>query len=724
MSLPTPPSALEGHCSVVYNNTLYVYTPKAFMSLPLELHGNWSSLPMGESVTGAECVKGGINGDNTQAALYVVGGTASSSDYPGLQRYLFEQRQWETIKPVTTVTQSRLHHGVAYLNASSSILVYAGSQNGDAGASTETFTISTVPPYAVQAYNSQGAPPAVSPSLLPWDDKTAVYVGGNPSNTEVFLFTPYGGWQPSGVSLAKGIPSNAGLAMILGADGSKVLETFNMSVSPNTVTSIALVDSGGAPAPPGQEVGVDTGSSSSSTRKRKRAGVANFPAYNGTFAPTTTRSDFSVAQSDNGMVVISGGSDTDPLCIFDQTQNSWVNVNQLFNGKEETQQPLIGITSSPTSTSATATATATSSSTSQSSSAAPTAVAAPPSGSSRSATGTIVGATLGALCGVAVLLIIMLLVLRRLRQKKEAAAGKGSSRGYPGDDKDRLSFQDQGIEPLTQSAFPMGMAPAPSVDSLAIMSGKVGNEKASPVVKNNPYGRPLVEQNKSPLSPIASSRGDGVRSAASGMERNLTARPPDLNLPRGGDRRTDEGWSKYFQDNSATNLAAGMQSARSTISSQASQETRSDYRSSVWPQTMENSTLDLDLEEPRPLGRVNTGSPSTEHLPDHQGQSAKISSADSASLASEEERDRYSEVPANVANGENPWWTVRPPSSNYTASYYQPSSRRETTYSQANEGRSTDRRGSSAVFHDQFPPPPANSNINTDMSWLNLNADR
>lgn len=721
MSLPTPPSALDGHCSVVYNNTLYVYTPKAFMSLPLQLHGNWSSLPMGESVTGAECVKGGINGDNSQAALYVVGGTASSSAYPGLQRYWFEQRQWETITPVSQVTKGRLNHGVAYLNASSSILVYAGSQNGDPGASTETFTVSTVPPYAVQSFNSQGAPPAVSPSLLPWDDKTAVYVGGNPSNTEVFLFSPYGGWKTSGVSLAKGVPSNAGLAMVLGADGSKVLETFNMSVSPNTVTSIALIDSGGAPAPPGQEVGVDTGSSS---RKRKRAGVNNFPAYNGTFAPTTTRSDFSVAQSDNGMVVISGGSDTDPICIFDQTKNSWVNAKELFNGNDETQRPLLVTPTTTTSTSATATAAATSSSTSQSPSASPTAVAAPPSGSSRSATGTIVGATLGALCGVAMLLIIMLLVLRRLRKKKEAPAGKGSAREHPADDKDRLSFQDQGIEPLTQSAFPMGMAPAQSVDSLAIMAGKVGNEKGSPTVRNSPYGRPLVEQNQSPLSPIASSRGDGVRSAASGTERNLTARPPDLNLPRGGDRRTDEGWSKYFQDNSATNLAAGMQSARSTISSQASQET---YRSSVWPQTMENSTLDLDLEEPRPLGRVNTGSPSTEHLPDHQGQSAKISSADSASLVSEDEqRDRYSsEVQAHVANGENPWWTVRPPSSNYTASYYGPSSRRETTYtqhSQANEGRS-DRRGSSAVFHDQFPPPP-NSNINTDMSWLNLNADR
>ncbi|KAL1966521.1 hypothetical protein VTN77DRAFT_4443 [Rasamsonia byssochlamydoides] len=709
MSLPTPPSPLQGHCSVVYNNTLYVYTPNAFMSLPLELHGNWSTLSMGESVSGAACVKGGVNGDNTQTALYVVGGTSNSSTYPGLQRYSFEQNQWETITPVTKVTQDRLYHSVAYLNASSSILVYAGSQDGSTGASTETFTISTVPPYAVQAYNSQGAPPAVSPSLLPWDDNSAVYVGGNPSNTEVFLFNTSGGWQTSGVSLAEGIPSDAGLAMVLGTDGSKILETFNLSVSPNTVTSIALLDANGVPAPPGQEVGVASGS----TRKRKRATVANFPTYNGTFAPTTTRSDFSLAQSDNGLVVISGGSDTDPLCIFDQSQNSWVDVVKLFNGKDATQQPLASATSSTTSSptsSSTSTTVATLSST-PTSSASPTAT--PSSGSSHNATGTIIGATLGALCGVAVLLIIILIILRRLHKKKQMSGNSGS-RGYSTDAKDRLSFQDQGIEPLTKSAFPMATGPVLSVNSLGIMSGKIGSEKTSPGISTPGYGRPL---DKSLLSPIASSRGDGVRSAASGM----TALSPSSS-----DRRTDEGWSKYFQDNSATNLAVGVQSARTTMMSEMSQDTRSDYRSSIWPDASETSRLDLgDLEEPKPLGRVRTGSPTTEHLSMFsRGQSAKISNADSVSLLSEdEERDKYSSgIPPSINNDEEAqWYSRRAPSSTYSGSFY-PGSKRETAYTQHSEV--TDRRVSSVIYHDRFPTPPSNSNINSDMSWLNLNADR
>ncbi|KAF4951286.1 hypothetical protein F66182_18471, partial [Fusarium sp. NRRL 66182] len=53
MSSPQPPSALDGRCSVVYNNTVYVYTPSALLSLPLEQGAKWNSTDAGDAVTDA-----------------------------------------------------------------------------------------------------------------------------------------------------------------------------------------------------------------------------------------------------------------------------------------------------------------------------------------------------------------------------------------------------------------------------------------------------------------------------------------------------------------------------------------------------------------------------------------------------------------------------------------------------------------------------------------------
>jgi hypothetical protein len=116
------------------------------------------------------------------------------------------------------------------------------------------------------------------------------------------------------------------------------------------------------------------------------------------------------------------------------------------------------------------------------------------------------------------------------------------------------------------------------------------------------------------------------------------ARSPPDERPR-GDRTTDEGWSKYFKDIGDTTLA--VEPARSTRSSQASNETKSDYRSSQWP-SVPGIALGV-LDEPHPLNRVQVGSPSTELFPSkeggllHQSQMAKISSVDSLSIVSEDD---------------------------------------------------------------------------------------
>src|ERR1700761_8805482 len=129
MALPNPQIDLAGSCTAVYNNTLYIYSPSGFQSLSLATGATWQTLPPGISVTGAVCVN--ANSTNTTPALYVVGGTANSSqpDYPGMQRFDYTSNMWENISPEVLVTQNRRNHGAAFLPASALIVVYAGSQD-------------------------------------------------------------------------------------------------------------------------------------------------------------------------------------------------------------------------------------------------------------------------------------------------------------------------------------------------------------------------------------------------------------------------------------------------------------------------------------------------------------------------------------------------------------------------------------------------------------------
>ncbi|CRG85120.1 hypothetical protein PISL3812_02252 [Talaromyces islandicus] len=715
MTSPKPPSSLDGHCSVVHDNALYVYTPSTLMTLPLEKGGNWTTLDMGQSVTGAACVKGSADGDPNHQAMFIVGGTSDNKTYSGLQRYSFVNEKWESITLPSQQIQNRVNHSAIYLSGSSSILVYAGSADSNEDASTSTFEITTAgPSFGIENRDSNGAPAAIKPTLLPWDNTTAVYVGGMSTNTEVFLYRAGSGWQTSGVSLAAGIPSDAGVAMQSNSDGSKFLEIFDMTSSPNNVSYVALSQSGGNLAWPGEPV---TFGSSSSTAGAQKRDWGNLPAYDSTFAPSTPRTGFSIAQSDNGLVVISGGSEKDPVTLFNQAKNSWVDTTAFFGSQKNgaIQQPL-GTTTTSAASTATATSTATSTTASATSAiASASSTATPSSDSGGSSTGLIIGATLGALGGLAILLIILLLILRRLHRKKDLTEKGGRRSGA--DDKDRLSFQDQGIEPLTQSAVPMARSQGPSaVDSIYMISGKFAddNPSATPMVKtnNSNISRPLIPQNNG---------------TPTNEPQNPTAtRFLNPNQAR-GDRSTNAGWSKYFQDTSATDV---MNSHRNTFSSDISQESRSDYGSDAWPHISEKGT---GLQEPRPLG-LPSHSPSNERLPTvgrgyaHHGHTAKISSADSASSVSDEDyehdrRDAFSSgVPASI--NDTLHWShpgIRPPSSNYTESFYQSSAHNLPTMH--SEPMPNDGRGSSAIFHqDTFNPP--RSNINSDMSWLNIHAEK
>ncbi|KAI9840014.1 MAG: hypothetical protein M1819_000206 [Sarea resinae] len=681
MSPPKPPVALSGHCSVINDNVLYVYSPDAFQSIPLQEGGQWAQIPMGVSTTGASCVLAAPPNGGGGAAMYVVGGAAnaSQSNYPGLQRYSFSDKTWETITPLVQVTKNRQNHAAVYLNDSSSILVYAGSQNGDDGPSSQTFVISTNSPYSVDAFNSD-APPAVAPLLMPWNSSSAVMVGGGSQNTEVFTFDPAAGWKDLNVTLQQALPddSKAQCTLVTGDDGSKVLETYDMSVSPNAVSRVALLGANGQPASSGQTVGSSTASSSSSPspspakRRRRDLTLKDWPAYNNTLAPTATRTGFSLAQGDNGLAVISGGDDQDPICIFNQRQNSWVDANQLFGGDDHTNVHDASATPS-SSTTPTSTTSPTATTT--------TAAIGTSHHTSRSKDLTILGAVLGSLLGVALLCIIALLFIKWKRNKNRPGTDQAA-----GDEKDRMSFVDRGVsfmsgEQGAPSYSHVKMDSMASQTSMAIISGRAADgHKRELFGKGSGGAKAALFKQKDPSTP---ERGRGVNFAAG------SAQPRTNPLSRS----RSSGWSKYFAGNSATNLATLEPSRRSihsygSHSSQGSQSQLTDShhaRGPIRPQRPSIVTPNSDEAVPRfnfgrfssgqdHLSEVSRGSPTIGHSPtDFKGAGLAVSdgltaqlsrpgSADSISdISSIDDPDAFSSgVPASVQEEVHSWTPIQP----------------------------------------------------------------
>ncbi|KAK2787932.1 hypothetical protein FQN53_004373 [Emmonsiellopsis sp. PD_33] len=718
MSLPKPPVDLSGHCSVIHDDTLYVYTPDAFLSLPLKLDGEWSKLPMGESVSGAVCVKGGVDGNPNDPGIYVVGGIGGSDTYSGVQLYSFKNKKWMplVLSDGNRDFRNRVHHAAAYITASSSILVFAGDQNGSLQPSTQTYLISAAPPYVAQSFNSDVVP-TVGPLLLPWREDSALMVGGGDENTRMFTFSKAEGWRDTGVPLIKPLPdrSQVQCALLSGADGSKVLEVFDFSKSPNTVTRYVVLRAGGVPAGPGEEIG---GSSSPPAKRQKRDIIlSDFPKYNNKNAPTATRRGFSLAQDGNGKVVISGGSKKEPVAIFNQAKNSWVDTDQLFLGDDKkSKTSTIATTSSATATSTEFASSATLEPT-FTPTPSTTALASPlDGGSSNRRTLTIVGATLGAILGFAALLIIILLLIGwRKRRNRYMKRGK---EGYP-EDKNRLSFQDQGMEPLTRSVQPMARGPVPSTDSWAMMAGQFDDKPSKPVSPNRPppaFSALDKEKGRSPLRQIQTNNLPG-ESPLPGDDESIR-----------GDRRTDEGWSKYFQSDNEPHVGRG--SPRSSLSSL---ESKSDYRNSGWPTiSSDGAPINLgQLAKPQSVGRVVSGSPSTETPPRlgdnlviQQGMRAKISSGDSLSIASDDYEDDKvdafsSGVPASI--NESTWAPIgshfeneRVASSTYSSSVYAPSN------VTAKPERPLTQWPTNAPPAPLQPNKQGQKNMTSDMSWLNL----
>ena len=642
MSVPQPKYAIEGHCSAIDSETLYVYSAAGLQTLPLKENATWAVGPAGKPVDGAACVRAVPNGDTSQAALYVVGGSSEDSSYGGLQRYFFGNKTWETLPlpmPMkANVIQSRTNHSAAYLNDTQSILVYAGSQpNAPSYLSSQTFLISTQPPYNVEGFTST-APTTNQPILQPWDSSRAVLVGGSPWSTEVNLFDPAsGGWQPLGTNISEPLPIGTRGTIVAGSDGSKVLETFDFTTSPNKVTQTVLLGANGATVPNGQTVG-----SSTSSRKRKRdLTLADWPSYNNTDAPSVTRSDYSVAQDPNNMAVIAGGNTESSISMFDQTGNTWVDAGKYFNG--DGQQPLQPSTTSgidPATTSGTGPANA---------SASATAAGLPGGESAHDRMLRTLGITLGVLCGIAAVFILALLFMRwrkmRRRRSDEYIDEKTGN---------RMSFADRGASFMKEAGGSVNNLAPPAKDrygssanggshsSLAIIAGKFNSNKrntSSHAPKGSYESTTHLVKDKNGNLVVS----EPVEMMDIGEKKGLPTLPrkpvpaaqqqptPTLAVygasPESDDtalRKRSSGWSKYFatsQPNGLSHLPSAYVKPHSSTDGSEYTDGRGTSQISRIPSSALVPPLDIDFSKTvdgQRLSHVTSGSPafgnSTEDL--------------------------------------------------------------------------------------------------------------
>jgi hypothetical protein len=781
--------ALKDHCSIIHNNVLYVYSPDALQSLPLEKNATWSQEPMGVSVTGATCVLGGVDGDHSKSALYVVGGATNSSfvQYSGLQRYSLQAKRWDNIRPVTPVTQNRKHHGAAFLNASSSILVYAGSQDGDSNPSTQTFLLETWPPYNVRSFNSL-APPVVDPIMLTWGDNRAGMIGGSPTNTNVFTFGPDDGWADAGVALVQPPPKSsvAQSALLSLDDGSKVLITFDMGQSPNKVTRTVVLNPGGQQAQYGQTVG----DSDKRSKRRRDDLLSNFPKYNESLAPRTIRNGASLAQDPDGLIVLTGGDDQDPFTIFNALRNQWVDPIEFIG--EQQQTPLVA---SPTSSMSLPTTSASATST-------------PSSGGSRPRPLTILGAVLGSICGIAAILIIALLLLRWRKHKKDPRRQESQVMNDKPHKGSRLSFEDQGMQPFKAAAQPMGRTSAPASDDMAMVGGRSTHTRESGSItsrlkfdpqrsSNIGFGPAMFSRHKGALSisrPIPQDQSAELqeRPSTSGIRA-----PPHLGPLGSGSshRKNDSSWSTYFSGTAAEKVVEN----RNTIETQTS-HVSSASRGGYWPDPsapvakLKTAAPGLTDSHGNELAKmmVRKGSPSIRFSGFDQGGHgvaiaegipAKISNTDSISTGITDSYDPRHTIESEKTVGsaytssqpmEDYGWAfqdsswsgpphrlIRPPSSTYTNSITQrgvedwskssirpvtqwpsdvaafpavPSSRPGTSRGPSsltphplridNNYNNTNNTTNNHETRDFFGSHPRDPSTPNDMSWLNLNGNR
>lgn len=760
MSLPEPIVPLDNICSVIFNNTLYTYSADAFQSLRLEEGAEWKKLPSGEKVTGGVCV-GSTPGDDSLAGFYVVGGKGST-DYQGFQKYTYSTGKWESLTPVVAVTQDRQWHGATYLNASDSILMYAGSQDGTQYPSTQTFTIGASAPYSVIAYQSI-APPTINPILLPWSASSAMLIGGSTTNTKVMTFSPETSWQDSGASLAAPIEKDITAiraVIITGDDGCKNLYTFDMTQSPNEVNRTVLIDGSGAPVPNSAPITRRSLIDSSKRRswRERRQTLGDWPQYNDTLAPSSTRTNYAVAEDPNGLVVVAGGNDDDVLCMFDARENSWQNATEKL--VDQKVFALSEPSSSSTITSATATSTSgTITATSSSQPSETAAAAATKTQSSGLGTNSILGIVLGSIFGSAIILVLLYFCIRRQRARQgfmEAGHNRRAS-GASSPEKDGMGFANDSLPPRLGAGVFRGHNPQDShgsVSSMAILMGKVNQQnkqqqqqqqasvgrKISNGTKRSSSSSLFNKQFKSTISkPIPQMAQNpavvpGPEPLQPREEKVMFAKntaeprpvPRGNVLDRQGSTRRSSGWNRYWSGGSALNIL-GFGNGNNNGANAGNRATVDSDQSSHYSNQQNRITQDSATVPPlqidgRPrFSRVNSGSPTIDQWPSRmqKGMSAQIERPSSRVS----DMSGYSSgIPASVHDtwdptsfSNKPWGADRAPSSAYSL-YTTPLVPPSQTSRQQQHPPS--RGGVPSGVSQQ--PQLAMAATSSDMSWLNL----
>jgi hypothetical protein len=553
------------------------------------------------------------------------------------------------------------------------------------------------------------------------------------------IFSPSSSWVDSNATLADPIYNISAIQSIVqnGDDASKTLYTFDMTVSPNEVNRTILIDGDGNPVQNAKPIvgrGLDILEARTSTLEKKgNLTVADWPAYNDSLVPRSTRTAYSVAKDQSGLVVVSGGSDEDVLCMFEARDNCWVNATEKLVSKSQTQ---LGLGPSPTTTLSTS---------SQTASAQPTATGSP----SPAFPVKILVAVLASIIGVALILLAILLLFRWRRKRRQYvdAGHQRRSSGIP-NEKDTMDFSDRGLPQMSSTRQFRNHQPQESqgsFSSMAILMGRVGGHKRGGEKGNGSVGSDSSSQfNKKyktaisnpipqeqpfnalggPNRPVADNRVPPITE-----EKGVT--PRARGSTRGGRRgstRRSSGWNRYWSGGSAMNIL-GFGSKRTTYGSDDSNSQYSDHRPSQVTQTSA-IVPPLKLGQPE-LNRVPSGSPTVANtsskFPLSREMSGQIERPGSTSSISsyndDDRRDAFSSgVPASV-HEQSSWTPVdrhdwaggRAPSSAYTESMYATTLPRSTV---ANFPRET-----------QFPAPPSyqrppaqQSNI-SDMSWLNLGGE-
>ncbi|KAI5780460.1 hypothetical protein EDC01DRAFT_668174, partial [Geopyxis carbonaria] len=485
--------------------------------------------------------------------------------FMGLQRWIFGQKKWETIKLESPVTYNLVNHGAAFLSSTASIIVFAGSKYPNIDTpSADTYVIDTVTRSVVAL---PGQTSLLAPLVLQWGTDGALIIGGDADNTNLLSYSPSSSFSTLKAKLKSGIPRNgqAGASLIDGDDGSRMLITYDLTTSPATVNEQMVLGAGG------QLLKRASGANPASSTDSELT-VDNWPTYNKTGAVTGTISGAAVA-SEGDMVVISGVNDKEPLALFNARKNSWENADDVLDADPKLNQKIKKLSvSSSTSSSAKPSATKSSIETSSISSTVPTASASATGdatvGTTSSGSNThgdlttvqLLFVVLGSILGAAILLACIFFFLKKRRERRTVLLAKGERR-------ERLSFQDRGasfmkeaggsVSPHT-ATFARPFAHNPNTDSWSQVQQTANrvnglNGGAAPI---NTYSS-LGNYNDGPT--VQAIGGQGVLMTPTMNGPHPAAAERGMAAPVFGKERSS-GWSKYFSGTSATNLVgAGMQ---------------------------------------------------------------------------------------------------------------------------------------------------------------------